>query len=65
MKLRLTIDLDNAAYRHDDGKLDMGQVAVSVWNVQDLISEGDTSGRIRDDNGNLVGSWEITPTPDA
>lgn len=65
MKLSLELNLDNAAYKHDDGSLDMGQVAVSVWNVQDLISEGDSSGIIRDENGNKVGSWEITPAPDA
>ncbi len=62
MKITITFNLDNAAFKHDDGTLDHDQVAIIIWNIQDDISRGDTEGIIKDDSGNTVGKWAITGT---
>jgi len=55
MKLTVTIACDNAAF-HDDFE---GEIAAVLDRAARSIAEGGT-GRIRDTNGNTVGSWQLT-----
>jgi hypothetical protein len=54
MKLKLEIDMDNSAFeRHVDGELAkcLNQVVEKV--------QSQSEGKIRDSNGNTVGSWSV------
>lgn len=62
MKLTVIIEMDNAAFGDDDstargfeaGRI-LGELRASV---QDGIDAG-SSGKLRDINGNTVGSWKV------
>lgn len=64
MRLTIGIDLDNAWFNdNDSGTLDRFEVGNILEQVGDEIRCSlDTSGTIRDGNGNRVGSWVITAT---
>ena len=53
-KLTLTIEMGN------DGMLTSTQLREAVVKASQKMRPGETSGTIRDLNGNTVGKWEIT-----
>ena len=60
MKLELEMNLDNAAFRDEDGNLDMESVARHLDRVVDAIRCGATSScAIMDLNGNQCGRYSI------
>ena len=59
MNLALTMDLDNAAFRDEDGQLDLYEVSEGLASVTTDMPR-QVAGTIRDRNGNTVGHWEIT-----
>lgn len=63
MKLKIEINMDNAAFGGD--QFDRGAEAAKILEeFADKIAEGAmprTSGPLRDSNGNLVGTWSIEP----
>ena len=59
MTLTIKINLDNAAFKHDDGSLDYGTVSETVYIVSKWVESGEKSGSIGDGNGNTVGKFEI------
>ena len=61
MKLELEMNLDNAAFRDDNGNLDMTSVAQHLDRVVDAIRRGAMSScAIMDLNGNRCGSYSIS-----
>ena len=61
MKLELEMNLDNAAFRDDNGNLDMASVARHLYRAADAIRCGATSSSaIMDLNGNRCGSYSIS-----
>ena len=61
MKLELEMNLDNAAFRDEDGNLDMESVARHLDRVADAIRRGAASScAIMDLNGNRCGSYSIS-----
>ena len=61
MKLELEMNLDNAAFRDEDGNLDMESVARHLDRAADAIRRGATSScAIMDLNGNRCGSYSIS-----
>ncbi len=52
----LTIDTDNAAFEHGP-RQEVGRI---LREVAQSLKAGDTEGRIRDVNGNTVGSFSLT-----
>jgi len=61
MKLELEMNLDNAAFRDEDGNLDMVSVARHLDRVVDAIRRGATSSSaLMDLNGNRFGSYSIS-----
>ena len=61
MKLELEMNLDNAAFRDDNGNLDMESVARHLNQVANTIRCGATSScAIMDLNGNQCGSYSIS-----
>lgn len=58
MKLKLTMDMDNAAF---DGELGdpSGEAARILRHVAGQVEADYTSGFLRDVNGNATGYWEI------
>lgn len=54
MQFKLEINLDNAAYENLGWEL-----GENLQNVIDRIGSGSTEGKVRDSNGNLVGTWII------
>lgn len=61
--MKLSLQLDNASYRHDDGSLDFGEVSETLHALSVKVEEGETDLGVLDYNGNLVGSLYITPKP--
>lgn len=60
MKLELEMNLDNAAFRDEDGNLDMESVARHLDRVVDAIRRGATSSHaLMDLNGNRCGRYSI------
>lgn len=65
MKLELEMNLDNAAFRDEDGNLDMESVAWHLDRVVDAIRRGATSFHaLMDLNGNRCGSYSIGDRPE-
>lgn len=61
MKLELEMNLDNAAFRDEDGNLDTESVARHLDRVVDAIRRGATSFyAIMDLNGNRCGCYSIS-----
>jgi len=61
MKLELEMNLDNAAFRDEDGNLDMESVARHLDRVVDAIRRGATSSSaLMDLNGNKCGRYSIS-----
>lgn len=61
MKLELEMNLDNAAFRDEDGSLDMESVARQIERVADAVRRGATSSRaLMDLNGNRCGRYSIS-----
>lgn len=54
----VTIDTDNAAFDSTSGK--QREIARILKEIAGLVRAGEDSGKVRDANGNTVGSWEIT-----
>lgn len=53
MKLSLDLNSNNAAFE-DSGEFEVARI---LRDVADRIESGSTEGRLRDVNGNNVGSW--------
>lgn len=51
---RLALELGNDAMREPE------HVADALEQVAERLREGATSGRVRDENGNTVGRWELS-----
>lgn len=60
MKLKLEMNLDNAAFRDEDGNLDMESVARHLDRVVKAIRHGAASNAIMDLNGNRCGRYSIS-----
>ena len=61
MKLKLEMNLDNAAFRDEDGNLDMESVARHLDRVVEAIRCGAASSNaIMDLNGNRCGRYSIS-----
>lgn len=61
MKLELEMNLDNAAFRDEDGNLDMESVARHLDRVVEAIRRGAASSNaIMDLNGNRCGHYSIS-----
>jgi hypothetical protein len=56
-RFTLEIDLDNDAWRDEDGDIDHLMLMRALQAVADRT--WDRSGSIKDDNGNTSGSWAI------
>lgn len=54
MKIMIEFDTDNAAFENDRDT----ECARILRLVADRIANGETSGRLRDINGNDIGTWE-------
>lgn len=61
MRLSCIINLNNAAYQHEDGELDRGALSESIYAMVGRIQRGEDSGVLFDVNGNTVGTWKIWP----
>lgn len=59
-KIVIEFDLDNAAYRDDDGNLFYFSVAQTIRMIADSVEDGKIEGAVSDGNGNCVGGFEIT-----
>ena len=69
MRFTLGIDMDNAAFHHDEcdgeckpGTCNTGQLDDLIDQVSRRIVQGGTfprTGIVQDTNGNTVGSWSI------
>ena len=59
MKLKLTLEMDNAAF--DDGNSGRTETARILSRLADQLERnpGQTEGRLLDANGNTVGQWRI------
>lgn len=51
-----SIDCDNAAFEEEPAS----ELARCLRAVADAVADGDTSGSVRDINGNTVGSWAVS-----
>lgn len=61
MRLKLEMNLDNAAFRDEDGNLDMKSVAWHLDRVVEAIRRGAASSNaIMDLNGNRCGRYSIS-----
>lgn len=49
----------NSAFQHEDGSLDLQEIAGTIKAVADMIALGTEEGLIRDFNGNTVGSFSV------
>jgi len=54
---KLQFSTDNAAF---DGDLKWMEIDSILRAVADRAGDGQTSGLIRDSNGNRIGQWELT-----
>ena len=54
---KLEFSTDNAAF---DGDLKWMEIDSILRAVADRAGDGQTSGLIRDSNGNRIGQWELT-----
>ncbi|MDD5350036.1 MAG: hypothetical protein PHQ12_07480 [Chthoniobacteraceae bacterium] len=60
MKLKITIEMDNAAFA-DDGNDGRSEAARILAIIARKLDQGvDTCGRTIDHNGNNVGDWKIS-----
>ncbi len=61
MKFALDINMDNAAFGEDDdgGSYELRRILKALVVGDNGPREGNTSGTVRDSNGNTVGSWSI------
>lgn len=59
MKLTITIESDNAAFEHAQGRTETGYLLRKVAGRIESLEE---SGTILDGNGNTVGSFTFTPS---
>lgn len=55
MKFKMEIDCDNDAF-HNDAHAEVQRIILSV---ADRLEAGQTSGNLRDINGNTVGSFKL------
>jgi hypothetical protein len=56
----LKFEMDNAAFRYEDGSLYMQEAARVVQNVVTRIRAGHMHGAVIDTNGNTIGDWSVT-----
>jgi hypothetical protein len=56
MKLDISISLDNAAFVDNGVKHELRPM---LDRIGDGIEAGETDGKLRDSNGNTVGSWSV------
>ena len=62
MKFKLTMELDNAGFQSEDGRVDgmsLAEVLVRVSNAVHGVTGGGDSALIFDVNGNRCGKWEV------
>ena len=59
MKIEITFNLDNAAFREEDGTLLVDEVKNTLVSLGDYIAAGRMSGQIGDSNGNAIGHLNI------
>jgi len=57
-KFTMEINLDNAAWRTEDDKVDTDALSLALGAVS-LDAQYDNEGTIWDANGNRSGSWQI------
>ena len=61
----LKFETTNAAFTDPHGADDMGalqhETARILQQVAKRIVNGETAGKVRDENGNTVGSYKLTP----
>ena len=60
MKVKIEFNIDNAAYREDEGSPSWPAVALAIKKVAGCFELGVTEGNIIDANGNKVGSYRVT-----
>lgn len=60
MELNLHIDMDNAAFGDDDDAVACCEASQILREAAQRIRDGAMSGKLRDSNGNTVGSFEIS-----
>ena len=53
----LNFTTDNAAFEGDERYMESGRILAEV---AAKVSDGQTSGQCRDNNGNRVGEWVLT-----
>lgn len=54
MKIRIVVNMDNAAF--DDNPAELADI---LSDVAAAVDHGQTGGRCMDSNGNSVGQWEV------
>jgi len=55
---QITFTTDNAAFEGDELFMESGRI---LAHVAERVADGQTSGLCRDNNGNRVGEWTLTP----
>ena len=60
MRLSLHVDLDNAAFRLDNGQLAVEAIADALRDVAERVGRNVIAGPIVDVNGNKVGRFTIS-----
>ena len=66
MRFTLDIDMSNAAFeRYADDARDASEVAAILRKLADRLDDvsvtEQSTGTLRDSNGNTVGDWTVTP----
>lgn len=62
MRLNINIDVDNDAFHNTGGGLDpAAEVGRILPAVSEGLNRGQSSGLLRDSNGNTVGAWTLQP----
>lgn len=57
--LTVNIETGNAAFHDEEGEPSGHEAARILRELADRLEAGDTSGKVRDINGNTVGSFEL------
>lgn len=57
--LLIQFKVANAAFRDNEGNLDVNTVADEVRGIAERIVDGYTAGPVMDANGNTVGKWSL------
>lgn len=60
MQFTLTLSLDNADARYEDGSLSYHAASNYIEQAAKAVYAGCAAGNVRDSNGNTIGHYEIT-----